>query len=107
MRADGSHQRRVARLGGRPNYSPHGKRITFDRRFRGIWVMRADGSHTHRLTNHGDSDPAFSPNGKRIVFYRGTPQQIWVMHTDGSHAHPVTHGHADSSEPDWSVRRAR
>ena len=61
MRADGSHQRRVDRLGGRPNYSPHGKRITFDRHFRGIWVMRADGSHTHRLTERdGDSDPAFS-----------------------------------------------
>ena len=105
MHADGSHQRQVARLGGRPNYSPHGKRITFDRRFRGIWVMRADGSHTRRLTmHHGDSDPAFSPNGRRIAFYRGNPQQIWVMHTNGSHAHPVTHGRADSSEPDWGVR---
>ncbi len=105
MRADGSHKRRVARLGSTPDYSPHGKRITFDRKFRGIWVMRADGSHTHRLTmHHGDSDPAFSPNGKRIVFSRGHPQQIWVMHTDGSHAHPVTHGRADSSEPDWGVR---
>src|SRR5436190_886630 len=105
MRADGSHQRRVDRLGGRPNYSPHGKRITFDRHFRGIWVMRADGSHTHRLTQRdGDSDPAFSPNGKRIVFYRGNPQQIWVMRADGSHQHPVTHGRADSGEPDWGVR---
>jgi Tol biopolymer transport system component len=105
MRADGSHKRRVARLGSTPDYSPHGKRITFDRKFRGIWVMRADGSHTHRLTmHHGDSDPAFSPNGKRIVFSRGHPQQIWVMHTNGSHAHPVTHGRADSSEPDWGVR---
>ena len=67
--------------------------------------MRADGSHTHRLTERdGDSDPAFSPNGKRIVFYRGNPQQIWVMRADGSHQHPVTHGRADSGEPDWGVR---
>ena len=106
MRANGSHQHRLAHLGGRPNYSPHGRRITFDRRFRGIWVMRADGSHKRRLTDQqGDSDPAFSPNGERIAFYRGNPQQIWVMHTNGSHAHPVTHGRADSSQPDWVVRR--
>jgi hypothetical protein len=49
--------------------SMHG-RIAYESR-RGIWVMRADGTHRRRVTRPRrgvDFDPDFAPDGKRIVF---------------------------------------
>jgi Tol biopolymer transport system component len=54
-----------------------------------IFVMNADGSGEKRLTNDTGFDgmPAFSPDGKRIVFIsdRGNgSRQIWIMNAEGS-----------------------
>jgi TolB protein len=64
-----------------PDYSPHGTRILFERRFPdgspdALYTMRADGSHPVRLSTGcpggclGDSEPAWAPSGRRIVFGR-------------------------------------
>lgn len=69
---------------GGPAFSPDGKRIAFSQSRKGtysrdIFVMRADGSGKALVTDEreipgkaegDDSDPAFSPDGRRIAFVR-------------------------------------
>jgi len=66
-----------------------------------IWTVVADGTGRTQLTNDAayHYSPRWSPDGTRIVFYRGVfdangmvgSYEVWVMNADGSHAHPVLH----------------
>ena len=106
-----------------PDWSPDGRRIAYTRDFTlssrdarqaghtpmdckpvvskanrygpEIVVARASGSHAHRLTSRGGSDPAWSPNGRLIAFERSG--WIWVMRADGSHERRLTRGY----DPTW------
>src|SRR5215203_470632 len=70
-----------------PAFSPDGRSIAFQRILvqdkpccwlQGIWIVGADGSNPHQVTNvepklpaeFEDFGPAFSPNGKMLVFDR-------------------------------------
>jgi Tol biopolymer transport system component len=62
-----------------------------------IWIMNADGTGQRRLVSdvpgHSDLQPAFSPDGQRIVFTRCLPNfehcAIWIMRSNGTHRHLV------------------
>lgn len=64
---------------GRPAWSPDGRYIAFEHYGNDmwptqIWVMNADGSGAHRLTNergiqYAESDPAWSPDGTLLAFW--------------------------------------
>ncbi len=78
-----------------------------------IYVMDRDGSDQTRLThpvikvgpgeNSGegpDSSPAFSPNGRKIVFARGG--ELWVMRADGAGQKDLTASEGDEGySPSW------
>jgi len=115
-----------------PTWSPDGKQIAFssnrdpDGKYK-IWVMNADGSNQRRLTDihgtsnplfYGDSGPAWSPDGSKILFggyrdFNGTRNcfvvncsELFVMNADGSNDVPLTNdpnrngGYAASWSPD-------
>jgi TolB protein len=88
-----------------PSYSRDGARIVFDAGER-IGVMAADGSGLSLLpaVMADDGNPAFAPDGRRIVFTgtndRGTTD-LYVRHVDGGAAQLIVN---DAGEPTWSVR---
>jgi serine/threonine-protein kinase len=79
--ARGGYDIYVQRVGGRtpvlvagdsvdevwPAYSPDGKQIAYAVRGGGIFIVGATGESARRLTSFG-SNPAWSPEGQRIVF---------------------------------------
>jgi TolB protein len=105
-----------------PAWSPRGGLIAFDRYSpyadvpitAGIYVMRPDGSG-QRLLAPGGSEPAWSPDGRRIAFVSTSdsfgqvciPQcqpagEIYVMNADGTGSSRLTTSTADDRMPTWS-----
>ena len=71
-----------------------------------IYVMNADGSGSRRLTHKAgyNSAPAWSPDGRRIVFQstRDGNREIYVMNADGSGKRNLTRHPARDGRPSWS-----
>jgi TolB protein len=120
MRPGGSHKHRLTHT---PNvfesqldFSPHGKWITFARSSTrvlrdDVFNMRSNGTHLRRLTRSTahDEDPAFSPNGKRIVFesdrHRAAGStMLYSMSARGGDIRRVTR-HGFAAAPSWGVHR--
>ena len=78
-----------------------------------IYTINPDGTGLVRLTNGAadDRDPAWSPDGTRIVFasdrsvYSRTARghmHLWVMNVNGTGLKQLTSGNEDESQPAWS-----
>lgn len=98
--------------GAWPAWSPDG-RIAFARSDPynpnlggGISVMNADGTGRTNLTDGIDVQPAWSPDGAKIVFVRfliGVGYDLYMMNADGSGVTQLTHGEgAELGRPAWS-----
>jgi len=77
----------------------------------GIWIMNADGSGAKRLTapNTIAGSPAWSPDGKEIIFAMGAsfnnpfdPLQIWIMDKDGNNQRKLTNDSPNKGAPQFS-----
>jgi Tol biopolymer transport system component len=116
-----------------PSWSPQGNEIVFSRHVTddvhsSLWVVHADGTGLREIDVQvpagqfrcgapnddpaagGCFDPRWSPDGKKIVFVRGSDalgRNIYTVNADGSGLIQVTHGGADQSNesPDWGVHR--
>jgi Tol biopolymer transport system component len=104
-----------------PSYSPSGRQIVFDASQQDpsspsfqtrLWVIRADGSHAHRLAmaNSGfDVEPHYAPNGRWIAFDRLRPmpngqlQAAFLVSTTGRHrVRRLTPWSFSAEHPTWS-----
>jgi len=99
IRANGSDMRRVPLSGANtPSWSPLGRNIVFIKHNH-VYLVRSDGSGLRRLTaGRGiDNDPAFSPDGRWIVFTRtirtnsasGDYPNLWLIDIHGHNAHRI------------------
>jgi Tol biopolymer transport system component len=91
-------------------FSPDGQWIAFRSRREGggIFIMGATGESVRRLTDFG-FNPAWSPDGKEIVFAtegpllpfgRGTISQLWAVKVDSGEKRLIAKG--DAVQPAWS-----
>jgi Tol biopolymer transport system component len=125
---DGSKLRRItpwAIYAADADWSPDGSRIVFSARLRAndfvqsVMVVDADGRHLRQLTRGDQADgdgarfryqesfnPAWSPDGSRIIFVRATytdadgwAQGLRTMRPNGSHV--VTLSIGEEHQPDW------
>jgi Tol biopolymer transport system component len=110
IKTDGTRRRRLTAFArgtediSNPTFSPSGRMIAFDRyrsRACDIYVMRANGSDLHALTDNErsqcDTEPSFTPDGSEIAFtsfHRANPAfvrgQIYLMRADGTDVRPLT-----------------
>ena len=104
-----------------PNWSPDGASIAFEVnelfevRQSDIWLMNADGSGKQRLTKTKfyETNPVFSPDGKRIAFTGdrdnrklskqrlGRGFELYTMAADGGDLIRVTDNRRAELFPDW------
>jgi len=93
---------------GAPAWSSDGRWLAFtsNRTGRsGIYVMRADGTQTRRISisDAGDVRPSWSPDGRRIVFARSAEGRLYIVGADGRHLRRLSRsGYGADSEPAWS-----
>jgi len=95
---------------GRPVLSPDGKKIVFvDQNVDPageIYVMNADGAGLKRLTTSAgtDTDPSWSPDGRRIAFAsgRGGPMAVWSMTASGAKPRRLTELNLNAGQPSYS-----
>ena len=90
---DGTGRRQLTHVGaaqaaGAPDWSPGGAKIAYESNQTGdyrIWVMNADGSGQRRLSDDpgfADLNPAWSPDGTRILFSRCDDHVGFILSCD-------------------------
>jgi Tol biopolymer transport system component len=96
------------------SWSPDGSQLAFSRR-ENIWIVNADGSNLHALTQSGPATgnyhPAWSPDGSTIAYWHGSidspdggpgDAEIYTIPAGGGRPTRLTHDDAGSIEPAWS-----
>lgn len=116
INSDGSNLTRLTNNPGEntaPTWSADGSQIAFRSNLLApndpaqifMYVMGADGSDPHRLTQSSGFDPHWSPDGSQIVFVTSSNNlaSLSIMHADGTQARVIkTNPVADIESPAWS-----
>jgi Tol biopolymer transport system component/DNA-binding winged helix-turn-helix (wHTH) protein len=95
---------------GNPDYSPDGKRLTFESTRSGvmeIWIANVDGSSAVQMTTIGGahtSNPRWSPDGQTILFNsrREGSNDLYALRVDARELRRLTDNPADEVRPRYS-----
>jgi Tol biopolymer transport system component len=99
-----------------PAWSPDGRKIAFKsvNPVEALWLMDADGSNAHRLTQMPGSGNDFwnaqwSPDGTHLLFLAGGDgaHDVWTITTDGTDERNISNSGEDEYWPTWSPDGAR
>lgn len=75
-----------------------------------LYIIDRNGAELRRLTNDDiyDNDPAFSPNGKQVVFRskRSGVDELWIVDENGANLRQLTHYPKDEKNPDENFYHA-
>jgi len=118
MKQNGTKKRRLTDFAGTfPDLSPDGTTVAFTGAPPGstnvdIWTVGIDGTGLARLTTAAGQDqfPAWSPDGRTIVFgsTRTGVKQVWLMDADGGNQRQLTFDAVPKDQvPDWSPDGSR
>ena len=71
-----------------------------------IWIMDADGSDAHNLTENDwewEKHPSWSPDSSRIIFWsnREGRQQLYIMDADGRNVRNISNSPDNEYDPIW------
>lgn len=114
IQSNGHDLRRLTNTEGEdtdPAWSPDAQRIAFSSDRDGgnfdLYIMNADGSEQHRLTDTPDAyeyRPSWSPDGTRIAFWRTIADldSIVVINADGTRERTLTVPRENAADPVWS-----
>jgi Tol biopolymer transport system component len=114
MRPDGSHRRQVTQGADDrdPHWAPSGKRLVFMGHEPDDWIdyelfsVARDGSGLRKLTEtpRWDLEPAWSPNGRWIVYVYSAREgnlDLHLIRPDGSGKKRITFVRGQDRDPDW------
>jgi hypothetical protein len=75
-------------------YSPDGKSVVYTTLGGDIYVVRSDGTETHKLASVGPNlgRPVWSPDGGIIRFWKDDTDDLWQMSSSGSNIHQLLSG---------------
>ncbi len=135
MNADGSNQKRLTNIKGddsHPKFTPDGKKIIFcsakatpdltidwSKQWIEIFTMNPDGTDIQQISHFKavSTFPDLSPDGKKIVFRKVTPEagfnwdlsnsernsEIFVMNSDGTNPVNISNNAAFDGWPVWTT----
>ena len=114
LSADGKSVRRLTDSGHDPAWSPDGREIAwateavvspYQRSSESrLWVADAFSGMRRQLPTEDAIQPAWSPNGLRVVYWAapGGQRDVWTIPAKGGDPVPVTHDPATDWSPVWS-----
>lgn len=93
-------------IGGPPNmtdFSPDGQRLVYDHESKILVRSISPGATPTQVADEGanDLDPAFSPDGRFLVWSNEGTHDLWVANSNGGGARNLTHQPGFEKDPSW------
>jgi Tol biopolymer transport system component len=85
------------------DWSPDGKRFAYSGPGNAVWTQPVSGGPPTKLVDEPaqDQDPAFSPDGRFVIWTNEATHDIWIAKSDGTGARNLTHQPGFEKDPTW------